>query len=293
MARIRTIKPTFWKHEVLSALPEATHMLAAALLNYADDEGYFNANIGLIKGECFPLREPSVTIPESLTHLSAVGYVRLGTAPDGRRYGHIVTFADHQVVNKKTQSKIKALGILWEPSVTATVPVPEPSHPEGNKEGKGIRNKDRGQNSSPKTNRGTRLPDHWPLTPDLIREAIAAGLDPNQLHTEHAKFCDYWRAKPGKDAAKLDWVGTWRNWCRNSHQFGHAKPAYVNGKPNGGAPPRKLTPVNADTPRHELRYPDKPWYDDDNVPDYAEMDRLGLRPKPPPTTPSIDDPGEF
>ena len=41
MARIRTIKPDFWKHEDLSALPEITHMLAAALLNHADDEGFF------------------------------------------------------------------------------------------------------------------------------------------------------------------------------------------------------------------------------------------------------------
>ena len=34
--------------------------------------------------------------------------------------------------------------------------------------------------------------------------------------TEHAKFCDYWRAKPGKDGRKLDWVATWRNWMRTA-----------------------------------------------------------------------------
>jgi hypothetical protein len=56
MARIRTIKPEFWRHEDLSALPEATHMLAAQLLNYADDYGYFNANPALIKAEVSPLR---------------------------------------------------------------------------------------------------------------------------------------------------------------------------------------------------------------------------------------------
>ena len=61
MARIRTIKPEFWKHEDLSALPEITHMLAAALLGYADDEGYFNANPALVKSECLPLRESSVS----------------------------------------------------------------------------------------------------------------------------------------------------------------------------------------------------------------------------------------
>lgn len=29
------------------------------------------------------------------------------------------------------------------------------------------------------------------------------------------QFADYWKAKPGKDGCKLDWVATWRNWCRN------------------------------------------------------------------------------
>lgn len=29
------------------------------------------------------------------------------------------------------------------------------------------------------------------------------------------QFKDYWCAKPGKDASKLDWFATWRNWVRN------------------------------------------------------------------------------
>jgi hypothetical protein len=36
--------------------------------------------------------------------------------------------------------------------------------------------------------------------------------------TEHEKFCDYWRAKPGKDGRKVDWVATWRNWMRTAEQ---------------------------------------------------------------------------
>lgn len=30
-----------------------------------------------------------------------------------------------------------------------------------------------------------------------------------------AQFKDYWEAKPGKDAKKLDWFATWRNWVRS------------------------------------------------------------------------------
>lgn len=137
MSRIRTIKPDFWKNEDLSALPEATHMLAAALLNYADDEGYFNANVGLIKGEVLPLRDPSVTIHDSLTALKNVGYLRLGEGTNGKRYGHIVHFMDHQVINRPKQSKIKDLEIVWDDARKNHGSISDSSPPEGNKERKG------------------------------------------------------------------------------------------------------------------------------------------------------------
>jgi hypothetical protein len=138
MARIRTVKPEFWKNEALSALPEATHLLAAALLNYADDEGYFNANPALVKAECSPLREPSVSIHEALTQLSNVGYIEIGASPDGRKYGRVVKFAEHQRVNRPTASKIKALQIKWGESLSTHGGLTEDSLPEqgtGNREG--------------------------------------------------------------------------------------------------------------------------------------------------------------
>jgi hypothetical protein len=131
MGRIRTIKPEFWRNENLSELPEATHLLAAALLNYCDDDGYFNANEKLIQSECCPLREPSVSITDSLTHLLNIGYLRLGTGEDGRRYGHIIKFLDHQRINRPTASKIKRLEIEWEGSSIPHTHLNEPSSPEG------------------------------------------------------------------------------------------------------------------------------------------------------------------
>lgn len=142
MARIRTIKPDFWKHEALCEQPEATHMLAAALLNYADDYGYFNANPKLIEGELYPLRKPSVEIPESLRRLQAINYIELGTGPDGRRYGRVVGFGEHQKVSHPTDSKIAILSITWDSS--GNIPEnlqsaqesfrPEGKGKEGNKE---------------------------------------------------------------------------------------------------------------------------------------------------------------
>ncbi|STW12989.1 primosomal protein I [Klebsiella pneumoniae subsp. rhinoscleromatis] len=62
MARIRTIKPEFWTDEDMAEVSEPACLLAIGLLNYADDEGYFNANPKLIKAAVFPIREPSVPI---------------------------------------------------------------------------------------------------------------------------------------------------------------------------------------------------------------------------------------
>jgi hypothetical protein len=137
MARIRTIKPEFWRHEDLSALPESTHLLAAALLNYADDEGYFNANPKLIEAACFPLREPSVSVPDSLSLLVGVDYIRLGAGGDGKRYGVVSAFSRHQVVNRKTDSKIKDIIIKWDDSRSSHGVITDTSVPEGNREGKG------------------------------------------------------------------------------------------------------------------------------------------------------------
>lgn len=77
--------------------------------------------------------------------------------------------------------------------------------------------------------RGTRLPADWKLTRQLADEAAraraAAGLPPltaDELRAEGAKFADYWHAKAGKDATKLDWPATWRNWIRNVRASGQA-----------------------------------------------------------------------
>lgn len=131
MGRIRTIKPEFFTHEELSSLSAETHLFAAGLLCYADDDGYFNANEGLIKANVFPLRETSVSIHDMLTQLVDLGYVRLGCNGTSRRYGCIVNFDIHQRVNRPTPSKIKGLEIHWEDSVSTHAQLSEASSEEG------------------------------------------------------------------------------------------------------------------------------------------------------------------
>jgi hypothetical protein len=109
VARIRSIKPDFTQNDKLSALPAETHLLAAGLICYADDEGYFPANPKLVQAAIFPLRELLQSIPEMLRNLSGIGYLELFTGSDDRAYGKITHFDLHQRVSHKVGSKIKAL----------------------------------------------------------------------------------------------------------------------------------------------------------------------------------------
>jgi hypothetical protein len=106
-------------------------MLAAALLNYADDEGFFNANARLVKAQCVPLREDSVSVHDSLIMLSDAGFIRLGDGSDGKRYGHIVKFLDHQRINRPTPSKISGITVTWHDSLSPHTQLTESSLPEG------------------------------------------------------------------------------------------------------------------------------------------------------------------
>lgn len=63
--------------------------------------------------------------------------------------------------------------------------------------------------------RGTRLPDDFEADFDV---AAKQGFNRSQAEFEFEKFKDYWNAKSGKDATKLDWPATWRNWIRNAQR---------------------------------------------------------------------------
>jgi hypothetical protein len=114
--RIRTLKPEFWMHEGLCSCSEFSRLLAIALLNWADDEGYFMANPTLIKGQLFPFEEDSKKVPGSLLELSSVGWIELGEMADGRSVGRVLNFLKHQRVDKPRKSEIKDLCSFQESS---------------------------------------------------------------------------------------------------------------------------------------------------------------------------------
>lgn len=112
MARIRTIKPEFWLNEDLSLISSDAALLAIGLLNYSDDEGYFNANPMLIKAAVFPIRQTSCIATVLLPELSNIGYIELFSDSQNRLYGKISNFKNHQVINKPSVSKISCLELV-------------------------------------------------------------------------------------------------------------------------------------------------------------------------------------
>jgi hypothetical protein len=105
--RIRTIKPEFWQNETIALLPEFTRLMAIALLNYADDHGYFMANHKLIHGNLFPFEDDSKKIPRAIDELSRVDYLQLGIDSKGRQVARVINFTKHQRVDKPKPSIIK------------------------------------------------------------------------------------------------------------------------------------------------------------------------------------------
>lgn len=95
--------------------------------------------------------------------------------------------------------------------------------------------------------RGQRLSSDWQLPDDWRQWARTNCFAENAEITRQAEvFRDYWIAKPGAQAAKLDWEATWRNWCRKAfspagrHQ-GIARPAAT-----GSFTPKRQTFVDYD-----------------------------------------------
>lgn len=66
--------------------------------------------------------------------------------------------------------------------------------------------------------RATRIPDDFYPSPEMQAWFREQGYDkviPNP-RAAHEDFVDYWRAKGGADARKVDWPATWRRWMRTT-----------------------------------------------------------------------------
>lgn len=110
--RIRTIKPEWLLSETVASLSSDARTLSVGLILMADDEGRGRAGLPTIVAEVWRYHATPELVQETyrratvaLRELSGVGFVTLYEV-DGKPYFELPGFAKHQVINKKTKSKI-------------------------------------------------------------------------------------------------------------------------------------------------------------------------------------------
>jgi hypothetical protein len=109
VARIRTIKPDFFRHGRLFEAEQAEglplRVAYAGLWTVADREGRFKWDARALKLDCLPYDD--VDFGAVLAALDSRGFVVHYTDDDGKEYGFIPSWKEHQVVNtREAQSSI-------------------------------------------------------------------------------------------------------------------------------------------------------------------------------------------
>ncbi|MFE6101288.1 hypothetical protein ACFVQ4_15105 [Streptomyces laurentii] len=108
MPRIRTIKPEAFVSESLAEVSVEAERTFFGLLTQSDDHGRHRDNAAIIAGLLWPLRaeHTSVHVEDDLHQLATARLICRYTGCDGRRYLHIVTWAEHQKIDKPSQSRL-------------------------------------------------------------------------------------------------------------------------------------------------------------------------------------------
>lgn len=219
MARIRTIKPSFFRHELLfeaeteSGLP--IRLAFCGLWTACDREGRFQWKPRALKLDCLPYDDVDFNLV--LETLVKYGFVvKYSIGEDS--YGTIPSWDKHQHINQREQASE-----LPPPDEAGAVLC---AHVHAHGEGKGREGNRKGKEGkevvarekvrSPNT-KGTRWPPDAIIPEDWLARGSQSrtdnGLQTIDLRAEALKFANYWASKSGGSATKLDWKRTWVNWC--------------------------------------------------------------------------------
>ena len=102
--RIRQIKPQFWIDEDLGSIPRDARLTYVGLWNLADDRGVFEWRPARILIQLYPY-DRDITpadIETWLNNLFKIGDI-IKFEEDGKSFGFIIHFKDHQQIKKKSK----------------------------------------------------------------------------------------------------------------------------------------------------------------------------------------------
>jgi hypothetical protein len=106
MARIRTMKPSFWSDEAVADLSRDARLLLLGLISFADDDGRFVASISAVSGYVFPHDDlPQQRIRKWLDEIENTGIIRFYSV-NRREYGAFYNYLKHQRINRPQPSAL-------------------------------------------------------------------------------------------------------------------------------------------------------------------------------------------
>ena len=123
----------------MASIDHFSRLAAIALLNFADDKGFFFCCIPVIRGELFPFEEDSTIIRRAIDDLSRIGFLECGKTVDGKQVCRIANFSEHQRIDKPQRSEIAGLEVDWDDSKNIPRMVEERSMTETEEETEGKR----------------------------------------------------------------------------------------------------------------------------------------------------------
>jgi len=259
MARIRTIKPEFFRHEGLQdlAAEHGAHVMLvfAGLWGHCDRFGRFECKPRHLKLDILPFLDFDMS--DTILVLEDAGFIQTYEV-GSKRYGFIPSFAEHQRFGGKEASEpakypeppVKSAGSNGEAMGKQSPPLEEEGNGirEEEREGNGVEAREqvlaspepeirtlpvsKAKTAKPEVSRGTRwhpdnsVPDEWL---DAASDARSrAGLASVDMRHEVVKFGHYWASPDAKNPMKKDWRQTFINWILNSKGAGNGY-----GKSNG------------------------------------------------------------
>lgn len=213
MGRIRTIKPEFSHSEQIGRLSRDARLLFILLWSICDDEGRARAAPELLAGQLYPFDEDVTRARGALTEqwmseLEKQGLIRRYQV-EGAKYLEVIKWSKHQKINRPSTARY--------PKFSEGSPIPHAVLSEGS-----VSEEDKEEEigggkrvevaQTQKRSRATRLPAYWMPTEAGAQFAQDHGLSQAETNRELEKFTNYWTAKSGQGATKIDWDATWRNW---------------------------------------------------------------------------------
>ena len=251
MARIRTIKPDFFRHEGLFEAEQTEGMplrvAFAGLWTACDREGRFVWAPRQLKLDCLPYDD--VDFAQVLEMLRTRGFV-VKYSVQGKEYGCIPSWDQHQVINnREAASRIPELIESHPLTRAARVPDASPTRhdsAQGERKGKEGKGKEvEGAEAAPSASssapsnerkRATRIPGDWKPNERNVADAKALGLYDTDIERQARRFRDFWLGKSGQNATKADWDATWRNWVDKEAEHLGRTPPKTPGSAGAAAP---------------------------------------------------------